>query len=115
MMTMIDWDSMLPGGEAVREQDAAPEQLSPVVDTPADSIQQRTGEGDNRRRCIECGKRAPNGRCMAAAKREIVAAGSYRPDPELLRRCEGFRPLPDDPDQRAGWDRWPGLPGASKR
>jgi hypothetical protein len=112
---MIDWDSMLPGGEAVRERDAAPEPKHPAADALADSIQQRTREGDNRRRCLECGKHAPNGRCLAAAKGEIVASSSYQPNPMLLRRCEGFRPLPNDPDQRSGWDRWPGLPGTLKR
>jgi len=115
MMTMIDWDSMLSGGEAAPEQDAAPEPQGIAADTLADNIRERARGGDNRRRCLECGKRAPNGRCLAAAKGEIVASGSYQPDPLLLRRCEGFHPLPDDPDQRSGWDRWPGLPGTLKR
>lgn len=115
MMTMIDWDSMLSGGEAAPEQDAAPEPQGVAADTLANNIRQRALDWDNRRNCLECGKRAPNGRCLAAAKGEIVASGSYQPDPLPLRRCEGFRPLPDDPDQRSGWDRWPGLPGIPKR
>lgn len=115
MMTLIDWDSMLPGGETAAEQDAAPEPQRPAADALADSIQQRARDGDNRRCCLECGKRAPNGRCLAAAKGEIVASGSYQPDPVLLRRCEGFRALPNDPDQRSGRGRWPGLSGTLKR
>lgn len=115
MMTAIDWDSMLHGGEVEPEQYAMPELQRPAAGALADSIQQRARDGDNRRRCLECGKRAPNGRCMAAAKGEIVASRSYQPDPVLLRRCEGYRPLPDDPDQRSGWDRWPGLLGTLKR
>lgn len=108
---MIDWDSMLPGIKAAPKLDATP-MLAPTL---ADDMRQRGREWDNRRRCIECGKHAPNGRCLAAAKGEIVASSSYQPDPLLLRRCEGFAPLPDDPDQRSGWGRWPGLPGTHKR
>lgn len=115
MMTVIDWDSMLRGDEVAPEQDAMPEPPHQAADALADSIQQRESDGDNRRRCLECSKRARNGRCMAAAKGEIVASRSYQPAPALLRRCEGYRPLPDDPDQRSGWDRWPGLPGTLKR
>ena len=39
----------------------------------------------------------------------MSARRGYEPVPDLLRRCEGFAPLPDDPDQRAGMERWPGL------
>lgn len=65
--------------------------------------------GDNRRRCAECGNLAGNGRCLAVARREVVASRTYAPAPEWLRRCEGFKPQPGDPDQRPGRDRWPGL------
>lgn len=41
--------------------------------------------------------------------------GNYTPDPAILRRCESYGPLPNDPDQRRGWDRWPGLNLFSQR
>ncbi len=33
----------------------------------------------------------------------------FTPANEVPRRCEHFRPLPGDPDQRPGRERWPGL------
>lgn len=64
---------------------------------------------DDRRRCTQCLNLASNGRCLAAAWRDIIASRTYAPVPDLLRRCEGFKPLASDPDQRPGRDRWPGL------
>jgi hypothetical protein len=39
----------------------------------------------------------------------VVAARGYTPNPEWLRRCEGYKPCKSDPDQRNGRDRWPGI------
>lgn len=64
---------------------------------------------DDRRCCSQCLNLASNGRCLAAARRDIIASRTYAPVPDLLRRCEGFKPLASDPDQRPGRDRWPGL------
>lgn len=114
-MKMIDWDKMLPGKVDALDQMPPLEPQRLAAGNLADEIRRRAWDGDNRRRCLECAKRAPNGRCLAAARGEIVASGSYQPDPHQLRRCEGFLPMPDDPDQRSGWDRWPGLPGTRKR
>lgn len=108
---MIDWGAMLPAGAA------------PLVDTspqnedrePAPAIESLPGiasperRGDDRRRCSECAKMGHGGRCLAVVRREIIASRSYAPHPDWLRRCEAFAPLPNDPDQRAGGDRWPGL------
>ena len=41
-------------------------------------------------------------RCSAALRRR-------NPVPDIGRRCEYFRPLPGDPDQRTGRERWPML------
>lgn len=41
-------------------------------------------------------------RCTAAPRRR-------NPVPDIGRRCEDFRPLPDDADQRTGGERWPWL------
>jgi hypothetical protein len=113
---MIDWDRLLSAGDqppalaepgqpeawpaASRDTDAAGG--LPGVDSPERS-------GDNRRRCCECAKLGHGGRCLAAVRREIVASRTYAPHPDLLRRCEAFAPLPNDPDQRPVRDRWPGL------
>ena len=112
---MIDWGAMLHGGDArplmpaEAGQDGAPaiEEANPPAGLPGIESPERAG--DNRRRCAECLNLASNGRCLAAARRELVASRTYAPAPDLLRRCECFKPLANDPDQRAGRDRWPGL------
>lgn len=112
---MIDWDGMLSGGDAqppvLSEAGQETTPASKGADAPAGlpAIDDPERCGDNRRRCAECGNLAGNGRCLAAARRELVASRTYAPAPELLRRCECFKPLPNDPDQMAGRDRWPGL------
>ena len=112
---MIDWDSMLHGDDdrppvqPETGKDATPafEAATPAAGLPG--IGSRERDRDNRRCCAECGGLASKGRCMAAARRDIIASRGYAPAPDLLRRCEGFKPLPNDPDQRPGRDRWPGL------
>ena len=112
---MIDWAAMLHGGDArplmpaEAGQDGVPaiEEANPPAGLPGIGSPERAG--DNRRRCAECGNLATNGRCLAAARRELVASRTYAPAPDLLRRCEAFKALPNDPDQRPGRDRWPGL------
>ncbi len=112
---MIDWDSMLHGdddrppvpSEAGQDDSPAIEAATSVAVLPGIGSSERIG--DNRRRCAECGNLASNGRCLAAARRELVASRTYEPAPDWLRRCQCFKPLPCDPDQRPGRDRWPGL------
>ena len=112
---MIDWAAMLHEGDAratvppEAEQGRSPviEEANPPAGLPGIDAPERAG--DNRRRCAECGNLATNGRCLAAARRELVASRNYAPAPDLLRRCEAFKALPNDPDQRPGRDRWPGL------
>lgn len=114
---MIDWDGMLHWGDAPAavsaktEQGPALQAIAPALPVMLPGIDSAERAGDNRRRCAECGSLARNGRCLAAARGEIVASRSYAPAPDWLRRCEGFQPLPNDPDQRHGRDRWPGIPG----
>jgi hypothetical protein len=65
--------------------------------------------GDDRRYCPECGNYRDR-RCVMAKPGGLVsAARGYEPVPDILRRCEGFAPLPDDPDQRPGVERFPWL------
>ena len=108
---MIDWGAMLPA-EAAPLVDSRPQiedrKPAPVIERlPLIASPERCG--DDRRRCSECAKLGHGGRCLAAVRREIVASRTYAPHPDWLRRCEAFAPLLNDPDQRAGRDRWPGL------
>ncbi|MDP3512552.1 MAG: hypothetical protein Q8S20_07365 [Sulfuritalea sp.] len=61
------------------------------------------------RTCELCGNLTEAGRCSAAARREIVAMPSYQPIRNMPKRCEAYMPPADDPDQRPGAERWPGL------
>jgi hypothetical protein len=64
---------------------------------------------DDRRRCRHCLNLLPNGICKVASPKGLVVANrGYRPV-DIPRRCEGYRPCPDDPDRRTGMERWPGL------
>ncbi len=65
------------------------------------------GLGDLRP-CSWCRNLTRGGRCLAAWRGELRAASDYSPaDPTSPRRCIGFAPSPDDPDQRPGRERWP--------
>ena len=63
---------------------------------------------DDRRQCAEC-RNLSAGRCLAAWRGEIEASNQYRPIDDLPRRCEGYAPKSNDPDQRTGKQRWLGL------
>ncbi|MGZ8916389.1 MAG: hypothetical protein ACXW1Z_25175 [Methylobacter sp.] len=63
---------------------------------------------DDRRFCSGCGNLS-GGRCLAAWRDETVASRQYRPIDNLPRRCEGYAPKFNDPDQRTGKQRWPKL------
>jgi len=107
MAMMIDWDALLPAApQATTAPRPEPTPAPPAGDTTSGSNAAPWRDGDNRRRCTDCGNLNERGLCLAAHRGEIVASGTYTPVRDLLRRCEGFRPLPDDPDQRTAWDRW---------
>ncbi len=63
---------------------------------------------DDRRTCDQCANLKAR-RCEAAKRGEFIAGRNYEPIPDLLRRCEGYTPCADDPDQRHGGGRWPGI------
>jgi hypothetical protein len=66
-------------------------------------------ETDERQTCQRCSNLTAGGRCLAAVRGELPSvAKSYSPV-LVLRRCEGFAPLPGDADRRTGRERWPGL------
>lgn len=118
----IDWDELLPpkqtgSAEPLQKVGAggtAEANEPPDEPAPATGIAAREAAGDNRRRCTECGNLNERGICRAAERGEIVASRSYTPIRDLLRRCEGFAPLPTDPDQRHGRDKFGGLIQASR-
>ena len=108
---MIDWDAMLPPKATEPAEMAGAGGTAGGHEQPAadPDITARERDGDDRRRCAECGNLGERGGCLAAQRGKIVASRSYTPIRDLLRRCEAFAPLPTDPDQRPGRDRWPGL------
>ncbi len=110
---MIDWDALLPAepsADSATDESLLDHLPAPLVaDAVNESIAARERDSDNRRRCTECGNLNERGLCLAAHRGEIVASRSYTPVRDILRRCEGFNPLPNDPDQRPGRDRWGAL------
>lgn len=79
----------------------------PYLSGPSRSLFSR--DGDDRRTCRDCANLSPIGRCLAAARgnRDTDAGRSGFPIDDLLRRCAGYAPGPDDPDRRPGGERWP--------
>ena len=66
---------------------------------------------DDRICCTDCSQLAMIGVCRAAGPKHkaVVANRGYQPIRDLPRRCEGFTPYGDQPDQRRGFERWSGL------
>ncbi len=66
---------------------------------------------DDRIHCTDCSWLSMSGVCRAAGPKHkpVVANRGYQPVRDLPRRCEGFAPYADNPDQRRGLERWPGL------
>lgn len=72
---------------------------------------ERTGDNpDERRFCTQC-LNLRGAVCIVAKPGGLVSAiVGYRPGlPDMLQRCAGYAPNADDPDQRPGRERWPGL------
>lgn len=63
---------------------------------------------EDRRTCKQCANLSA-GVCDAAKNGELVVSKNYQPESTRPRRCEAYRPGPDDPDLRHGVERWPGL------
>lgn len=63
-----------------------------------------TVDGDDRIRCTDCSWLSMSGVCRAASPKHkpVVANCGYQPVRDLPRRCEGFAPYADNPDQRHG-------------
>ena len=76
-----------------------------------DAQRANTVDDDDRIRCSDCSWLSMSGVCRAAGPKHkpVVANRGYQPVRNLPRRCEGFAPYADNPDQRRGLERWPGL------
>lgn len=65
--------------------------------------------------CRSCANLSPGGRCLAAWRGESLGDGiatsrKWSPQyPDHTLRCGAYAPLPGDPDQRTGRQRWPFL------
>lgn len=64
---------------------------------------------DDRRNCTQCANLTPRGACLAVGRREITEGPPRPPLRDFPQRCAGYMPKQDDPDQRPGYERWPGL------
>jgi hypothetical protein len=61
---------------------------------------------DDRRCCIHCLNLRGEVCGIAEPGGLVSARRGYTPILDLPRRCEGYRPCPDDPDRRPGMERW---------
>ena len=101
---IMEFDGGLARKEAERQAAAL---LNPTVPAPR---RWSFEEWDDLRPCLLCCNLARSGRCLAAWRGEIRAARDYEPSiPAQPRRCIGYAPKADDPDQTSGMERWPEL------
>lgn len=73
---------------------------------------------DDRRTCTACANLSPQkGRCLAAWRGDGpgLTGRHYHPIADLLGRCECYRPLANEVDQRTGGERWPEMIANTKR
>lgn len=72
---------------------------------------------DDRRTCADCANLSAIGRCLAAARGHGPhgVGRSYTPIADLLGRCTGYAPSPEDPDRRPGAERWPEMVADAER
>ena len=68
-----------------------------------------SSDSDERRHCHQCRNLSLKGVCRAPERGELRTAKNYKPIDSLPRRCEAYLPGDDDPDRRAGAERWPWL------
>jgi len=94
-------------GGFTREEAERQALLNPPVPAPRRWSFEEWGD---LRPCTLCRNLARSGRCLAAWRGEIRAARDYEPSiPAQPRRCIGYAPKADDPEQTSGMERWPEL------
>ena len=76
-----------------------------------DAHRANTVDDDDRIRCTDCSWLSMSSVCRGAGPKgkPVVANRGYQPVRDLPRRCDGFAPYADNPDQRHGIERWPDL------
>lgn len=95
--------------EALTHALAKPDEARECFEALAVEAVMASSDPDDRIRCRDCRNLRLTGVCLAAT--HLKAARTFSPDPMLPRRCEAFVPMPDNPDQRSGADRWGNLDG----
>lgn len=90
---------------------SAKEAVTPTSEAARSNAQAANTLDDDRIRCSDCSWLSMSGVCRAAGPKgnPVVANRGYQPVRDLPRRCEGFAPYANNPDQRRGLERWPGL------
>ena len=90
---------------------SAKEAVTPTSEAARNNEQAANPLDDDRIRCSDCSWLSMSGVCRAAGPKgkPVVANRGYQPVRDLPRRCEGFAPYADNPDQRHGIERWPDL------
>ena len=85
--------------------------VTPTSEAARSNAQAANPLDDDRICCSDCSWLSMSGVCRAAAPKHksVVANRGYQPVRDLPRRCEGFAPYANNPDQRRGFERWPGL------
>ena len=90
---------------------SAKEAVTPTSEAARNNAQAANPLDDDRICCSDCSWLSMSCVCRAAAPKHkpVVANRGYQPVRDLPRRCEGFAPFANNPDQRRGLERWPGL------
>ena len=86
--------------------------VTPESAAARSNAQRANSVDDDDRICFtDCSWLSMSGVCRAAGPKHkpVVANRGYQPVRDLPRRCEGFAPYANNPDQRRGFERWPGL------
>lgn len=93
----------------LEEQEKAPGVAGRPAEIRARKSSETVSPTDDLQTCRSC-RNLEERVCRVARPGGLVSARrGYEPIADLLQRCRGYSPLPADPDQRRGIDRWPGL------
>jgi len=94
----------------IAEIAVAPEGRNPVMDSHLYvESEAEADDDDDRRYCTQCVNLFVNGNCLAARRGELRQHRDMAPMTDVPRRCVAYLPKADEPDQRPGSERWPGL------
>lgn len=107
--TLLEVRAQYPAALAMEPEEDAPQSQEPAPAADFEALP------DDRITCRAC-RHLAGTRCQVAQRGAFShRARWYEPEPERLRACYLFAPLPHDPDQRAGAARWPSLEWMKRR